>query len=400
MSSIWTRPFLVAFAANFLHGLGVLLTLHLPGLLERWGERALTVGLVVASAGAGAVAVRPFAGRAMDGGAGRRGVMVLGGLVHAIACAGYLFVDHVGPLLWIVRVAHGLGSGAALAALFTSATDLVPAARRVEGLATFGVSGLMPVALGGLVGDLVLQHAGFTELFVLMLACSSLGLLVSLALPETGARQGRDAVHVHARAQRGFVAVALQRDLLPVWFIGLAFASALGATYAFLATFVLEEHIGSVGLFYGWYAAMAILLRLTAGWVPERVGPKRVLAPSLVAIAIALAALALARDAWSMALAGALAGLGHSFAFPIVSGMTAGRARDEERGSAMSLFSAIFDAGILFASPIFGALADATSLRTTFAAAAVVPVIGGALFFVWDARVLPRRVENAVISRD
>ncbi|WP_332674853.1 hypothetical protein, partial [Aromatoleum sp.] len=42
------------------------------------------------------------AGRAMDGGSGRRAVILIGGLGHVLVCAGYLFVDHVGPLLWML----------------------------------------------------------------------------------------------------------------------------------------------------------------------------------------------------------------------------------------------------------------------------------------------------------
>lgn len=387
--SFWTLPFVIAFAANLLHGMGVLLTLHLPGLLERWGEDRFVIGLVVAALALGAIAVRPFAGRAMDGRVGRRGVAILGGVLHVLACAGYLAVDRVGPLLWVVRVLHGLGGGAIFSSLFTAAADLVPVSRRVEGLASFGVSGMLPIALGGFVGDLVLSIAGFRELFFTMLGCASAALVISLALPETGAQRGLDAVQARARAAEGlgFFGVVVQRDLMPVWMIGISFASALGATFAFLANFVLEEHVGSVGLFYGWYAAVAITLRLTVGWIPDRYGAKRVLAPSLVFIAMALGALSMARGSLVVGLAGAFAGIGHGFAFPILSGLTAGRARDADRGSAMSIFTAIFDAGLLVAGPLFGVLSDLTSLRTTFVVAAVVPLVGGVVFYAWDGRV-------------
>ena len=185
---------------------------------------------------------------------------------------------------------------------------------------------------------------------------------------------------------RGFFAVALQRDLLPIWWVGVSFAGALGAGYAFLKSFVETEHVGSVGLFYGWYAAVAIVLRLTLGWVPDRVGPKKALGPSLVFIACALGLLSAARSDVMVAIAGALAGLGHGYAFPILSGLTAGRSRDEERGSALSIWTAVFDVGILVAGPIFGAISDASDLRVMFAIAACVPIVGGAVFYAWDRR--------------
>ncbi|MDQ3036178.1 MAG: MFS transporter [Myxococcota bacterium] len=392
--TLWSGPFVIASVANLLTGMGVMLMLHLPGLLERWGESKTTIGVFVAAMAVGSIAVRPFAGLVMDGGRGRRPVILVAGVAHVVACAGYLAVSDAGPLLLGVRVLHGLAGGALFASLFTTAADLVPAQRRTEGLALFGVSGMLPVALGGVVGDLVLAHADYRELFLVCVGCTSAALLVALALPETGAPRGPDAVRANALRGRGFFAVAAQRDLLPIWVVGIAFAGALGTAYAFLKPFVLSEHVGSVGLFYGWYAAMAIALRLTLGWLPDRLGPKRVLAPSLLAISVALAALSLARTPLAIGAAGALAGLGHGFAFPILTGLTAGRSRDEERGSALSLFTAVFDVGLL-AGPSFGMLAEATSLRTMFLVAAAVPLLGGAVFYVWEARSITPAARSA-----
>jgi predicted MFS family arabinose efflux permease len=60
------------------------------------------------------------------------------------------------------------------------------------------------------------------------------------------------------------------------------------------------------------------------------------------------------------------------------------RAHPSDRGSAVSLFTAIFDTGILFGGPSLGFLASATDLRTMFAGAASLPIVGAILFFVWE----------------
>jgi hypothetical protein len=46
----------------------------------------------------------------------------------------------------------------------------VPARRRTEGLALFGVSGMLPVSLGGWIGDALLPRHGFPALFALAAA--------------------------------------------------------------------------------------------------------------------------------------------------------------------------------------------------------------------------------------
>ena len=64
--------------------------------------------------------------------------------------------------------------------------------------------------------------------------------------------------------------------------------------------------------------------------------------------------LALAADPTDVAVAGALCGAGHGYTFPILFGMVVTRARDAERGAAMSIFTALFDAGVLVGGPLFG----------------------------------------------
>ena len=158
----------------------------------------------------------------------------------------------------------------------------------------------------------------------------------------------------------------------------------LAGAYTFVKTLVESEHVGSVGLFFSAYAAAAIVLRIGFGWVPERIGPKRALMPALGAVGVSLGLLAVARDEVGMAAAGVFAGLGHGYAFPILSALVVHRADPADRGSAVALFTAIFDAGILVGSPLLGVVARTADLRTMFAAAAALPILGASVFAVWD----------------
>ena len=108
--------------------------------------------------------------------------------------AGYLGVDAIGAPLLGLRVTHGIAVGALFSVLFTIAADVVPPERRAQGLALFGVSGMLPLALGGLMGDWLLVDGDYDRLFWAIGVCAVLGLLVSLPIPETrvGGGGGRD----------------------------------------------------------------------------------------------------------------------------------------------------------------------------------------------------------------
>lgn len=381
-----TPPFLMAGLANLLHGLALHGYLHLPGFLEDLGAAPTLIGIVFGTMSAAAIIVRPFAGRVMDS-AGRRVVIVSAGVTHLTACALYLTVDQIGPWVFVVRALQGFASGAIFSSLFTYAADIVPASRRTEGMGLFGVSGMLPISLGGLLGDFVLSRGDYHDLFLVSVGISALALLVSFPLKEPDRARGGTIV------ARGFFDALGQRDLLPIWFVGSAFATALAAAFSFLKNYVEHEHIGTVGMFFSFYAGAAILLRVFFGWMPDRVGVKRVFFPSMTTIGAAMFVLAAARsEAW-IAAAGVLAGIGHGFAFPILSALVVNRANPGDRGSAVSLFTAVFDTGIVLGGLLFGPIAgEEKDFRTMYVVAGVIPLVGAAIFWLWDRAAIREEV--------
>lgn len=295
-SPLLTRPFLLAWGANFLQGLALSSYLHLPGFLEGLGASKLEIGLLYGTMSAAAIAARPPVGRAMDL-RGRRLVFVGGSVLQVVVCALFLTVTSLGAWLVVVRIAQGIAEAMTFSSLFTYVADIVPPERRTEGIALFGVSGLLPMSLAGLLGDQVIALFGYRDLFALTVVFSLLGLVLVLPL--------RDAARPAGPERRGMVAAALQPDLLPLWFMGSVFAVALASVFTFLKTFVLATGIGTVGLFFTAYSASAVLLRLTLAWVPDRIGPKRALFPAVGCLAAGLGLIALASSSTSLAIAGA-----------------------------------------------------------------------------------------------
>lgn len=373
-----TRPFVLAFLASLLQGMALHTFVHLPGFLEQLGATEVTIGAIFAVLALVAVASRPFVGMAMDR-RGRRIVILTGAVLHVLVCALYWSIDGLGAWVFAVRGLHGLVEALIFSSLFTYAADIVPETRRTEGIALFGVSGLVPMAVAGLLGDAVLARAGYTELFAVAVGFALLGLIASIPLPEP-------EVPAHAEPARGFLATILEPRLLPVWALGLIFATALSSVFVFLKTFVLSTGVGSVGGFFAAYAASAVVLRLGFGWVPDRVGAVRALYPAVLLMGAGLALLSLSTSAPLLIAAGALCGFGHGFAFPILAGLVVGRARGSERGSAMSVFTALFHTGMLIGGPLFGATITELGYPGAYALAAVLCAAGAVGFALLERR--------------
>jgi predicted MFS family arabinose efflux permease len=382
--SLWTRAFVLAWVANFLHSTGFHSFLHWPGWLAQRGESEIMIGLLVAAMSVAAIISRPFVGRMMDT-RGRRIVMLVGGAIHVLATALYLGLDLLADPSWLaivgVRVVHGVAQASMFSVLFTFAADIVPAERRAEGIALYGISGMIPMAVGVLLGEWVIVGGDYTRVFQLAGVCALAGLLASALLPET--RSGAPG--------RSFFTAARAPELRPLWFVGTSFAMGLAAYFVFLKTYLIEApELGSMTLFFMTYAIAAVLLRVLFGWVPERLGLIRVLIPSLVIAAAGLAMIALATGPLHLVIAAVACGVGHGFAFPIISALVVTRAQPDERGSAIALFTALFDLGVLLGGPCFGVSARYAGYPVTFALAGALCITATLVFVVWDARVRAR----------
>ncbi|MEN8161204.1 MAG: MFS transporter, partial [Myxococcota bacterium] len=280
-----------------------------------------------------------------------------------------------------VRVFHGLAEALLFSALFAYAADRVPASRRTQGLALFGVSGLLPISLGGWLGDVLLPVRGFEGLFLLATALALVSFAISFRLGEEKRPPPAPEVAVGARA------ALRQRELRPLWLLGTVFSIALTAFFVFVKRFVDETGVGSVGLFFTAYSGAALALRLFLSWLPDRVGPKRVLAPALVALAGGFFVMTVAVDEASLVAAGLLCGVGHGFTFPIVFGLVVTRTPEENRGTALALFTALFDLGMLVGGPLFGFVIERFGFAAMYAGAGAGIAVGAVFFFAWDARV-------------
>ena len=382
---LFTLPFALCFVANLLQALAFNLFLHFPGFLKRLGADELQIGFISALIAISAIASRPPIGRRIDR-RGRRGVILAGGVVNVVAVALYLTIDRIGPWLYAVRIAHGFAEALLFSSLFTYAADHVPAARRTEGIALFGVSGMLPISLGGAIGDWLLRDHDYRALFLLAWGLALASLLCSLPLrdaPRSPVAEGTRPVGIRAALQ--------QRDLVPLWFLGTVFSVALTAFFVFIKTFVEEHRIGTVGGFFTAYTAAALVLRAFFGWLPDRAGPKRVLAPALAALAAGFVVLARAEVPTDVLVAGVLCGVGHGYTFPILSGLVVSRAPEENRGAALAVFTGLFDLGVLLGGPAFGFVIERAGYPAMFSTGAALTAAGALAFFAWDGRTSPLR---------
>ncbi len=377
---IWTLPFVLAFSGHFVFALGFWTFVHLPGFLEELGGKEAEIGTIMGTIAISAILIRPWIGKAMDS-RGRRPVVIFGAIINFIATSAYLSVDSLGPWVYVIRIVHGLGEAALFSVMFTIAADSVPASRRTEGIAIFGVSGLLPLSMGGLLGDWILSNWDYHLLFTVSAAISLVAMFVCLGIPET-----RPDVSGRETANAGILSVFLDRSLRPLWVLTLGFTFGITSYFTFLKTYIAEGEIGSVGSFFLAYSIASVGLRVFFSWIPARLGLKRTLIPSLLSLVAGILVLGNAGSGTQIAIAGVLCGLGHGYIFPILSALVVTRTEVAFRGVAMTLFTALFDVGALIGAPLLGWVIESNGYSTMFSLASVMVLSLSALYFALDRR--------------
>jgi predicted MFS family arabinose efflux permease len=261
---------------------------------------------------------------------------------------------------------------------FTFAADVIPEGRRTEGLALFGISGIVPIVLNPLAQDAGVEASDIRFYIPAVggLVLLSMGFVAAVREPPRHPRGTEPA------GFRAAVGALLRRRLWPVWLAAVVFSGLVAVFYAFAT--VTAEVRGVERPSYVWfsYAAGAIGVRLLGARVPDRVGPANLVAPALAAYAAGCLVAAEAHDTGGFLLAGFLAGLGHGYGFPVLSGQAVSRTPPHLRGSGVAAYTGLWDLSALAIAPAFGAFADRFGDGAMFSLAAVV---AAATLVLWVA---------------
>ncbi len=384
MPTLLTRPFVLLTIAHFLQALGFATMTMLPLYLDHLGASRSQVGVIMAANAFGGLLLRPAVGWSLDA-LGRKPTLVAGTLVLVAAMLMVGFVDRIGPLILSVRLLIGVGGGALFTGYFAFAADLIPEKRRTEGIALFGISGLLPLALNPFFGELGLEAPDLRWFYPAVGIAIASSLLFVRSLEEPNLSRPRQPV----RAAE-VIAALRSPPLWSVWLATVVFAGLVATFMAFSTVTAASRGVDRSTALWLTYAAGAVGVRLFGARLPDRLGTANMVAPALGLYGAAMLLSASATTTAGFLIAGLLAGLGHGSCFPVLTSQVISRSPERLRGSALAMFTAIWELSSVTLTPAFGLLADATDDRTMFAAVAACAACGVALWAAVEHRVQPR----------
>lgn len=282
-----------------------------------------------------------------------------------------------------IVIVHGVFWSALLSASAAHLTTLVPAGRRAEGLAYWGLSSVFATAAAPPLAFWLMQRGGWT--WVCLSCCMLNVLMAAIAL----------TLHEPAIEQRP---VSFRTGMLEWRVLALAvtlFLYTFG--YGSITTFsaVYAEAIGVVpkSIYLTTLGVVMLLTRPFSGRLADRLGYRVVLVPSLGLIAIGLVLLTLADSLAALVISASFFGLGFGTAYPVFVAYVMRDIIEARRGAAFGAVLAAFDSGIGAGSIAVGWLIQRFGFPTAFGTAAARSILALPYFVLID-RQLPARLEG------
>jgi MFS family permease len=376
---VWSRDFvlligtaLVAWISHYL--LVPILPLYAA---QRLLASPSQIGVLMGILATAAIFSRLLAGYALDRW-GRRSIQIGFLALYGLVVFVYGLAPSMSALI-LFRLLRGIPFGIATTSCDTIASDLVPAARRGEGLGYYALAQTLAMFIGPALALGVLGDGQFARLFVLAggSALAAAALAWWIRHPP-----------IHNATTSFSLRSAFEWRVGWLSLIMLFIALGYGSLMAFIGLYGAELQIPNAGLFFSLYAVGLLAAQAGSGRILDRRGPRWVVGGGLGLLSAAYAGLALWQTAAGFFGAAFAMGLGFGAVSNSMRAMAINLVPQERRGAANGTLYSVFDIGIASGSALLGAAAQVVqSYAATYLFVSAIMLVAIVLFF---AVILPR----------
>lgn len=379
---LWTKDFILLALCNTLVASGAFCLIPtLPVFAEQSFEVSKSeIGYILGLYTLTALLVRPFAGIALDI-LNRKMIYLFSLLAFIVLMLFYNWVSSL-FLLLSLRLLHGLAWGIVTTGGNTIAADMVPPARRGEGIGYFGMSFTISMALGPVMGLKIIEWSNdfnffFTSIFFFLLSAFLLALLIRYPM----------TIQAHAQKPKKFQWSSLfEPKALPISLIALLCSIVYAGLISFITLYAKELDIPNSELFFVAYALGLTLVRPFAGRIMDQRGPYLILMTGFVLISTGLWMLFYITDLNGFLITAFVTGLGMGTIFPTSITMVVNLVSAEKRGVANSTYFSAIDVGVGLGAIFLGFLSDMIGIRYMFLSCILIIVLAALYFLLFAFR--------------
>jgi MFS family permease len=326
----------------------------------------------------------PFTGALADR-IGRRRTLVVASVGLAVFTASYAFITSYRLLLALVLV-HGIVWSALLSASAAYMTGVLPASRRAEGIAYWGLASVIAMAIAPSVGFWMYRHSWTWLCVGTTLLNLGMGYIAWRMQDDTPVKTDVAAAGMPVPGRRAWIERRVLLLSLPLFL----YAYGYGAISSFSAVYADTLGVRPKTVYLTTLALVTLVTRPFVGRLGDQIGYRRLFIPCLVMMAVGLAVLPFATGLWHLVLSAGLFAIGFGSSYPMFAAYVMQDVGETRRGAAFGAILAAFDTGIGTGSTLTGWLSGRVGFPPAFAVAAVLASLALPMFLWMDRRYGPR----------
>jgi MFS family permease len=324
---------------------------ELSGYLSQLGG-AEYKGFIIALFTVTAGLSRPFSGKLADT-IGRVPVMAFGSLVCFVCGFLYPLLSGVAAFM-LLRLVHGFSTGFKPTGTSAYVADLVPATHRGEAMGIQGLCSSTGMALGPVLGSLLVEWFSLNVLFYCSSTFALLSILILLRMKET-LTEKRPFRWSLLRLSRHEI---VEPRVMPAALVTLLTYVGFGVVLTLGPDWSVYLGLKNKGLFFTVFTLSSLVVRFVAGKVSDRYGRVSVLRVSALLLILGLVLIGMATSAVGLLTAAAFFGFATGMASPTITAWTVDLSHPDHRGKALATMYIALELGIgggaLMAGWIYG----------------------------------------------
>lgn len=375
-AKLWTRNFLALTISNgLLFSAFYFLMPTLPMYAADLGATGTEIGIVGGVFGYSAIIIRLFTNNVARA-FGKKNCLYLGLGISILVTLSFAVFESIGAVI-LARFVQGFGFGLATTFAAALVLEVIPAARRGEGLGYFGLGSTVGMAIAPALGLAIFNGLGSTALFLVSTACT---ILAAVTVYFSGKGNFEAKVKSTPRYDSFWERVVAEGTGRAA-VLTVLFSVAYGAVNTFIAMAAQSAGISSAGAFFVIGTAFIFLVRPVGGRLFDAKGAFATLLPGALAYLIALVLIFSAKTVAVLLVAAVFHGVGAGLMLPALMTWTVNCAKPEQRDAASATFYNMLDVGTGTGVLILGTIAGVVGFVRVFEIVAAVMAVVIVLLF-------------------
>lgn len=379
---LWTKDFIIVSLINFI----VILIFYLLMVTiasfakNEYDATTSQAGLATGIYIVGTLVGRLFSGRVINNVGAKKMMMI--GLTAFIVTTALYFVHSGGiTMLLIFRLINGVAAGIASTATSTIIAQIIPSARKAEGIGYFSMSTTLGTAIGPFLGIMLGRLVSYNVIFLFCVILAVIALMIGLTVKALRMPFTKTAKTKFSLKQY------IEPNAIPIAIVTFLMSLGYAAILSFISFFAEERDLVAAASFFFLVYAVAILVtRPFSGRLMDTKGANAIMVPCFLLFAMGLALLSVTHSGILLLVAAAIIGAGYG---NLQSGAQAIALKVTPRaraGLATSTFFIALDAGLGFGPYILGFIEPLVGFGALYSGLAVLIIMTLVLYMMLHGR--------------